>query len=242
MSIVQSARTVFESVSGLHVYRGLPHGTNVASDIKRVFPEYVVANVVDVGANVGQSARKFRKYFPQAKISCVEPVSTTFKELESATRALGNVECFNVALGDVNGTQSMVLTGPSLTFHVVRDGEVPEPGATETVQIQRLDDFCSTQKLSSIGYLKIDAEGFDLRVLAGGEGLIQAGAIDFIQVEAGMNSGLGGHVSFNDLFSWLTSRGYALFGIYDQSQTWPHGQIMRRADIVFVSQRRVTKR
>ena len=242
MSFVGQARTILERVSGFKVYRRPPHGTDIASDIDRVFPGYSAQTVFDVGANVGQSAQKFRTYFPDSEIFCFEPVAATYNELVRATLPLGKVRCFNLALGDEAGSQSMITTGKSLTFHLPREGEVVDQSASETVHVQRLDEFCAQQALSSINYLKIDAEGFDLRVLAGGERLIEKGAIDFIQVEAGMNPGYSAQVPFNELWSWLTSRGYDLFGIYAQCPTWPSGQIVRRADPVFIAKRMVKTR
>lgn len=241
-SLVKSARSTFERVSGLHVYRGLPHGTDPASDLARIFPERTPRTVLDVGANVGQSALKFRRWWPNAKIFCFEPVRDTFATLSSAVTELTDVQCFNIGFGDETGTLSMILTDKSLTSHLLRAGETATPGTSEQVRIERLDDFCAAHGLDSIGYLKIDAEGFDLKVLQGGSELLRKGAFDFIQIEAGMNPGFPEHVPFVDLFGYLTSNGYDLFGIYQQAQAWPNGQILKRADPVFVSRRLVTSR
>jgi FkbM family methyltransferase len=241
-SLLQSARTTFERVSGVHVYRGLPHGTDPASDISRVFPQRTPRTVLDVGANVGQSAAKFRRWWPQAKIYCFEPVRETFATLSRAVAPLGDVECVNIGFGDESATLSMILTDKSLTSHVVRAGETAAPGTSEQVRIERLDAFCAERGIDTVGYLKIDAEGFDLKVLQGGGELLRRGAVDFIQVESGMNPGFPEHVPFVELFGWLTTAGYDLFGIYQQAQAWPSGQILKRADPVFVSRRLVTSR
>lgn len=241
-SLVKRARTTFERVSGLHVYRGLPHGTDAASDIARLFPERIPRTVLDVGANVGQSAAKFRRWWPDAKIFCFEPVRETFAVLSSAVAPLGDVECVNIGFGDQAGTLSMILTDKSLTSHVAREGETAAPGASEQVRIERLDDFCAQRAIGNVGYLKIDAEGFDLKVLQGGAELLRRGAVDFIQVESGMNPGFPEHVPFVDLFGWLTTVGYDLFGMYQQAQAWPSGQILKRADPVFVCRRLVMSR
>lgn len=50
--------------------------------------------------------------------------------------------------------------------------------------------------------------------------MLENQAIDFIELEAGMNHTSCLHVPFNDLKSYLKSHNCYLFGIYKQKQEW----------------------
>lgn len=60
---------------------------------------------------------------------------------------------------------------------------------------------------------------------------------DFIEVEAGMNPHNKYHVPFSELKSFLESKGYLMFGFYDQTQEWICKKpFLRRCNAVFISE------
>src|SRR5687768_1091411 len=59
--------------------------------------------VFDVGANVGQSTRRYRLAFPDAQIFSFEPVPTTYETLTANLKGDPMVRCENVALSDRTG-------------------------------------------------------------------------------------------------------------------------------------------
>ena len=73
----RQVKNLLESTLGLNVYVGA-HGHDECTDIKAAFGDIPVRCVFDVGANVGQSARKFMAAFPRADIYCFEPVLGMF--------------------------------------------------------------------------------------------------------------------------------------------------------------------
>ncbi len=84
--------------------------------------------------------------------------------------------------------------------------------------------------------MKVDTEGFDLEVLRGAKSLIESGAIDLIQVEAGMNPENEDHIYFEHFTAYLQDYGYRIFGIYEQGpERLTHPAKLRRANIVFAS-------
>jgi len=111
---------------------------------------------------------------------------------------------------------------------------------TEDVNIVTLDDYCRAKSIGKVNYLKIDTEGGDLEVLRGGEGMLQEQRIDFVEVEAGMNADNKRHVPFEILKDYLESRGYPLFGVYEQVPEWPTKEPhLRRTNPVFISRRMI---
>ena len=54
--------------------------------------------ILDCGGNIGTSAVFFANYYPDAKITAVEPDAGNFQLLEINTKAYPNVKCINAAL------------------------------------------------------------------------------------------------------------------------------------------------
>ena len=66
--------------------------------------------------------------------------------------------------------------------------------------------------------------------------MLRRGAIDLIEVEAGMNPDNELHVPFEQLKAFIEQHRYLLFGIYEQRHDWPTGRpILRRCNAVFIS-------
>jgi FkbM family methyltransferase len=207
------------------------HGLVDTQDIARAAG--AVNTIVDVGANIGQSAVRFRAAFPKARIICLEPVSGTFTELARRTAHL-NVDCFNIALGSENTRSTIYLTSHtfSTTNSLVRS-TVQEMTGTEEVEVQTLDFFVDQQKIDRIDILKIDVEGFDLEVLQGAVKTLASGRVRFVIVEVGFHPGDDRHPLFDDAREMLMEHGFRVFGLYQQTLEWTGEPSVRFANAVF---------
>lgn len=224
-----------EHALGVKLLRGLPLGNSVFVDVRKVLPDYRGEVLFDVGANVGQTANEFAFWWPDARILSFEPVAQSFAALCENTAHLSNVKCFQLALGAEPGTTQMLLAGQAVSFRIVQEGQ-SENGQTERVSLDTVDAVASRLSVDSISYLKIDTEGHDLHVLRGAASLLERGAIELVEVEAGMNPENELHVPLEHLKSFLEGFGYLLFGIYEQRHDWPTGRpILRRCNAVFIS-------
>lgn len=236
-------RAFTEKLTGTHIYRVLPRGVDVFHDIAMALPAFDATTVFDVGANVGQSAQVYLNKFPRAHVYCFEPVVSTFAELENRIGDNSRISCYRMALGAHMHLGQMVLQGSSDRHFLMREASTQpevllEP--VESVAVTTLDQFCLQHHVDHIGYLKIDTEGGDLDVLKGAEDMLENQAIDFVQVEAGMNPRNHFHVSLEVLKTFLETRRYYLFGIYEQVHEWPtHSPHLRRSNPVFISDRLV---
>lgn len=226
-----------ERALGLKVLRALPLGNSVFVDLRDRLPGYRGGGTVfDVGANIGQTASDFAFWWPDARIFCFEPVAQNFQELRKNTADMPAVECLQIALADAPGASEMVLSGLAVTFRIAAQG--PSNELTERVAVDTVDRVCERLNVTHISYLKVDTEGYDLKVLQGAGGMLDRGAIDLIEVEAGMNPENDLHVPLEQLKSFAEQHGYLLFGIYEQRHDWPTGRpILRRSNAVFLSRR-----
>jgi FkbM family methyltransferase len=189
--------------------------------------------VFDVGANIGQSFREFRRHYPGAAIYCFEPVAATFRQLTEAIGSDGNAHAFQVALAARAGDGRMKLEGSPDMFSFADNDYA---GPSETVKLDTIDSFCTEHAIDRIGYLKIDTEGADLDVLKGARIALAEQRIDAIEVEAGLNPHNTRHVPLEQLKAHLERRDYLLFGIYEQFYEWPTGRPhLRRANLLFIS-------
>lgn len=96
-------RARIEKLLGVQVMQSVHHGHRDSTDVKRSGCRISV--VFDVGANVGQSACKFKLAFPGAKIYCFEPVKETFEILKRNVNCWENVKCHQLAFGSREGEE-----------------------------------------------------------------------------------------------------------------------------------------
>jgi FkbM family methyltransferase len=165
---------------------------------------------------------------PTGQVHSIEPLPFAhllWARLLSARRAR-NVRHHCLALGTEAGTASMsvpvgrygLVTGRS---YLIRDTGGPDANAEfdgqvpVTVSVDRLDDFCARESISSVDFVKIDVEGAELQVLEGGKEAIEAyRPAMLIEIEA-RHTARYGH-SPEDIVGWLLKRGYGM-------HTWRRG-------------------
>jgi len=233
------SKWIVEAARRWRQLRTLPRGVDLTSDIGAYLPGLRMEVIFDVGANVGQSARKYMQAFPRAKIFCFEPVDSTYRQIEHLASSHENVRSFKLALGSYPGTRKMLRDERSELSRLLdesRTADRVDSSRVEMVEVDTVDQFCSRHAIERISLLKVDTEGADLEVLRGAERMLTEKRIDVIQVEAGMNPGNRWHVPFEALKDFLERYGCALFGIYEQVNEWPSGEPhLRRTNPVFIS-------
>ncbi len=224
-----------EKALNCRIIRHPPHGLDPFVDMKKRIPENSFKVVFDVGANDGRSAVQFLPEFSAATIYCFEPVRSTFEELESSMGSNKRVKSFNLALGSSEG-EAVVEKNENSRCNQLSLEIAPE-NSGETVTVSTLDIFCEQHNIPQIDFLKIDTEGFDLEVLKGAEKYINDHKISFLQIEASMNPHNVKHVAFETFKSFLESRGYLLYGVYDQTLERFGEPVLRYSNPIFISEK-----
>lgn len=223
------------------IYPLLPRGIDIFKDIKYNLPVIHLDTIFDIGANMGQSTEKYRRFFPHAQIFCFEPVKDTYRQLQRKFENSKNIQCYNLAFAEHRGKGEMVLQDKSdLAFllNSCNKNLLDVKSRTDEVDVVSIDYFCGSKGINHINYLKIDTEGGDIDVLKGAEQMLNEHKIDIIEVEAGMNYKNKRHVPFELLKNHLEYRKYLIFGIYEQKNEWLTKEPqLRRANTVFISER-----
>ncbi len=191
-----------------------------------------IESVIDVGANVGQSAILFRSYLPKAYIYSFEPVQESFKNLEHTMRGDKNFSAYQLAFGDINGTLSIHRSDYSLTSSLLPMEQLHTESLghahnleDEIVAVQRMDDFFSGNlHIGGEILVKIDAEGYERAVIEGGRRtLLQVKAL---VIENSYVPRYTGQSLFEDLYPILLSLGFYYAGSLTQ-KLHPHtGEIL----------------
>jgi FkbM family methyltransferase len=228
-------KKIIKKALRLRVFQNGPRGFDLPHNLKRFLPDWQCHTIFDVGANVGQSALEFSERFPNSEIHCFEPFPSTFETLVINTGQLPLVHCHPVALSSET-SRIKVDQGECSTNNSILAAEANDHENQVEIETKTLDEMRESLGIGRISFLKIDTEGHDLEVLHGASESLSGNMIDVVQVEAGMNPTNTHHVTFEDLKRFLETKGFLLFGVYEQTGEFMSGHpAMRRANCVFIS-------
>jgi len=171
------------------------------------------ATIIDVGANVGQFAVACGKLFPYAQIYAFEPVSECLRELRNNTRTLPQVSVMPMALGDQPGSQPIHInshphSSSLLSLADVHRQAFPEAmeAGTESVTVATLDGIADELTLRTPCLLKLDVQGYESRVLAGGSELLQQ--VDLVVLETSFQTMYQDEELFPEILELMRGYGF----------------------------------
>jgi FkbM family methyltransferase len=183
--------------------------------------------VFDVGAHVGQSAAEFLDAFPRARIHSFEPAPASYEELQKLAERNPRVNAVNAAVGNRDGQADFFINKLSVTnslltasagagdFLVAADGL--DRREVTTVRLVTLDTYCAAQGIERIDLLKLDTQGYELRVLDGARRLIEQHAVPLIHLEVCFVRFYEEQPLFPEVYQYLYDRDYRLVWLYDSS-------------------------
>ena len=141
---------------------------------------------LDVGANIGYfSLVAAGCVGPRGRVVAVEPNPGAFEALRRHVEAngLGQVEPQRLALADADGVLGLYAppAGESRDYNVTC---LPRPDWTAIdVPCHRLDDCLDRWRVDRVDLMKMDVEGAEPRVLAGGATRLKQGVVRHLIVE-----------------------------------------------------------
>ena len=190
--------------------------------------------VFDVGANVGQSIKFFRRTFPKGRVFAFEPDPDSFNELTRKYKD-ENLQLFQMALSNVEGNELMYQYERSELNSLLRfDPAIQDDSAvyfptygnfcfaniktvgTISVITRKIDSLINDLEIPQIDLLKVDTQGWDYNVLMGAEGAFANGRIKAVLVELNFDPMYQGQAPAETIKSYLDENGFRLVDFYEK--------------------------
>ena len=182
---------------------------NSDDDQPRLIPD--AKTIFDVGANVGQTSKAYRRMFPSAEIWAFEPFPENFAVLRQALRD-NQFHPAALALSDQVGPVALNIGGASITHSLLR--RETDTGKTVQIQSETIDHFCAEHGVPVIDILKVDVEGAESRVFRGARAMFSRRAVRSVFVEVYFEPVYEGMALMWDLHAQLRESGFQLVGLY----------------------------
>jgi FkbM family methyltransferase len=178
-------------------------------------------HILDVGANRGDWTRTAIKHFPEARYTLVEPQDHLKGHIQDLLERGYQIEWINAGASDIPGTMPMSIAhrDDSSTFVLTDRHGQATGGQQTTVLVRTLNMIVASSGAPPPDMVKIDAEGFDLRVLAGASELL--GKTDIFLVEAEVCGNYENTVE--EVVKFMEGAGYRLMDITDLNRSPKHG-------------------
>lgn len=173
-----------------------------------------VTTVFDIGAAVGDTAQTFLKNFPRATVYCFEPFPDSFARLKKRTKQFGDrIKLFNVGLYSEEGTREMYTASNhsvNSLYGLAQYGF--EEQRKKIILVRTLDSVVREYGITHIDFMKIDVEGAEKDVLAGGREALRMTDNVFIELLP-FRQGVQAH-DYIDACETLYKAGFAFGGIF----------------------------
>jgi FkbM family methyltransferase len=177
--------------------------------------------VYDIGAHTGRYAAAIANSTAVRQVIAFEPIPDSFGMLKEHTQALGKVTPINLALGDETGRTRFFLnesraSSSLLPMHPrhVRHFPFTARVSQASVEIKTLDEVSAELRLVPPDIIKLDVQGYEDRVIAGGAETF--GKARWCLIELSLVELYEGAATFDQLYRAMTSLGFALRQVTDQ--------------------------
>lgn len=193
--------------------------------------------VLDVGAARGGFAEEIREFGYTGRIVSFEPLQAAYRDLDRAAAGDPSWVTVNAALGSAPDVLRINVASNSdssslLPFTDAHTSAAPQVDyvAEEDVRVERLDDIApDLVPATARPFLKIDTQGFEREVLAGG-GDTLARCVG-LQLELSLTSLYEGGMLIDEAIATAYDAGFELTSL-SQGFTSPDGRMLQ-ADGVF---------
>ncbi len=183
--------------------------------------------IIDVGAFHGNWSRLSRQIWPQGRLYMIEPNLANKKLLISVAKEL-NASLFCDLLGAENDQ--------TVQFNVMEAGSSimnersAVPRTVETRQLRRLDSLLNDE-IEAPGFLKIDAQGYELQILRGACNILST--FEAILLEIAIIEINEGAPLLHDVIAFMKTIGFLTYDILEIHRR-PLDKALNQVDIVFV--------
>ena len=179
---------------------------------------------IDVGANFGQTALEIMKWGYDGKIVSIEPVLECHKYISTLSKKYNNWRVLErMAVGDYNGMTRINVSEASDLSSILNPTELlnnsysdVKKNHVEEVNIFKIDSISIFNELEKKNiFLKIDAQGYDYKVLEGAKNLITR--LSGIMIEASLEPLYENQETYFEIIQYLHDLGMTPHMICERS-------------------------
>jgi FkbM family methyltransferase len=199
---------------------------------------YNIRTILDIGANIGYFSATFHKILPQAAIYAFEPLADCYKQLLKRMKKVPQFHAFNYALGDADSDAKIYHSEFSQSSSLLRMEELHKQAfphtkklTSEVVSVVRLDEISRDLDLIDNILIKIDVQGYENKVIAGGRQTFSRAKV--LIVETSFQTLYREQVLFDAIYDLLKSLGFCYMGNLGQLKDPRNGSVLQ-ADSIFV--------
>jgi FkbM family methyltransferase len=217
--------------------RNYLHNSYVESYSRRIVgSNRWITCLVDVGAHVGLYAQKMRESGFAGAIHCFEPQIELHQQILQRSASDSSWIAYNYGVGDTNALLDFnvaVKNDTASSFLPISDPLLTQRLGivSRKAEIVRLDDFLLPKLAANDAlWVKIDAEGFEDRVINGGRELLDRAL--FVEVELSFAKRFSSGGLAHDIISLLGQSGLILYTL--DNNYYLDGHRLNYCDAIFV--------
>ena len=122
--------------------------------------------ILDLGANIGVTARLLAERYTEAEIHCFEPVPENLELLRRNVSPLPRVHVHEVALGKREGRRTMLYSDDPTNFGGFSFHEPgSDPDKSLKVPVREVNSYLESLGIEQADVMKIDTEGSEHEIL-----------------------------------------------------------------------------
>lgn len=220
----------------LRVY---PFTSSRESRTERLLKSQNIDLVIDCGANIGQYGKWLRNLGFKNNILSLEPLSDAYGKLTKHSAKDAKWDIMQCGLGDEDNKREINVSKNSVSSSFLERTELlsqAEPNTTyirqEEVVIKKLDTILPsiTQNKKLSIFLKIDAQGYEKKILEGAKDALKY--IKICQIETAVKPTYIGGSHLVELVDLMSEKGFELVGIEPNFMDKKTGKLIE-ADCLF---------
>jgi FkbM family methyltransferase len=180
-------------------------------------------HILDIGANRGLWTREALKFFPEARYTLVEPQDYLKTHIQDLLDGVSKIQWINAGASDHPGTLPFTITSMDGSCSFAYSEEQARAAGFQQMMlpVKTVNEIVASVGGGLPEMVKIDAEGLDLKVLAGASDLL--GKTDVFLVEAILRGGGGYENTVAEVIKFMANAGYRLLDITDMNRSPKYG-------------------
>ena len=217
-----------------------PKGDLVSSLLNMAERGFDAKHIVDVGANHGKWSRKAAWVYPQATFTLIEPQQEMKPFLDRFCEEHPRAEWINAGAADQMGEQLLTVHPDtvSTTFTMSERSAKASGFECRSVPVVTLDHVAQNVIHAIPDIVKIDAEGFECKILRGAQSLV--GKTEVFLLEVPFVEPPENWNSFAEIIAFMAERQYVPYD-FTSFQKRPYDGALGLCEIAFARQQGILR-